>query len=401
MVFYICEGRILRTAIGIMALVLLLVGEAGAATPTIEFTYVPLYGSFDNLQGKVTNVTPADYKVAVYIYISGWWTKPTFSNPLTYISETGIWVCDITTGGSDQYATKIKAYLVPNGYTPQQMSGSQTFPAELDSYLSAEIKRKPERHITFSGYDWIVKSSITPVGPGLNYFSDNNQSVWVDEHDQLHLRIINFSSIWYSAEVISVNSFGYGIYLFHVISRVDQLDKNVVAGFFTWDEAAPAYNYREIDIVEFSKWGETLNDNSQYVVQPWDRFGNRHRFNMSLTGNDSIHSADWKEDSIVFQSLEGSNIIESWTYKGSYLPSPGKENVRINLWLYDPNNILGKSPSDGKEAEIIVKKFEFISPSPTLTPTLTSTPKKNMPGFEVVFTIVSLLTMAFSSRKRN
>ena len=88
--YYICEGRVLRTAIGITALILLLVGEAGAVTPTIEFTYVPQYGSFDNLQGKVTNITPADYKVASYIYISGWWTKPTFSNPLTNISETGI-----------------------------------------------------------------------------------------------------------------------------------------------------------------------------------------------------------------------------------------------------------------------------------------------------------------------
>ena len=49
-----------------------------ASIPTIEFTNVPQYGSFDDLQGRVTNVTPADYKVAVYIYVSGWWTKPTF-----------------------------------------------------------------------------------------------------------------------------------------------------------------------------------------------------------------------------------------------------------------------------------------------------------------------------------
>lgn len=400
MVLYINVGHILRTAIGITVLVLLLVGEVGAVTPTIEFTYVPPYTSFDDLQGKVTNVTPADYKVAVYTYISGWWTKPTFSNPLTNISETGIWICDITTGGSDQYATKIKVYLMPNGYTPPQLSGNQTFPAELNSYPSAEITRKPDRQITFSGYDWIVKSSKMPVGPGPNYFSDSTQSVWVDGQGQLHLKIINSNGTWYSAEVISVNSFGYGKYLFHVISRVDQLDKNIVAGFFTWDETAPAYNYREIDI-EFSKWGETLNDNSQYVVQPWDRLGNRHRFNMSLTGNDSIHSVDWKEDRIVFQSLEGSNIIGSWIYTGSDIPSPGKENVRINLWLNDPNIILGKPPTDGKEAEIIIQKFVFISPSPTPSPTLTSTPNKNLPGFEVVFAIVSLLVIAFSLRKKN
>jgi len=42
----------------------------------IEFTYVPPYGSFEDLSGKVTGVKPADYRVAVYIYVEGWWNKP-------------------------------------------------------------------------------------------------------------------------------------------------------------------------------------------------------------------------------------------------------------------------------------------------------------------------------------
>jgi|GEM_PF-335623 len=357
--------------------------------PTIEFTYVPAYGSLDNLQGKVINVTPSDYKVAVYIYVSGWWTKPNFANPLTGISATGTWICDITTDEADRYATKIKAYLVPNGYTPPQMSGGQIFPSELDPYPNIEVTRKPERHITFSGYDWVVKSSVIPVGPGLNYFSDSEQSVWVDVQGQLHLKIINSSNIWYSSEVILANSFGYGKYVFHIASRVDQLDKNVVAGFFTWDDSAPLNNYREIDFVEFSKWGETVNDNSQYVVQPWDRPGNRYRFNISLAGNDSIHSGDWKNDSITYQSLEGSNIIGSWIYTGSYIPPPGKENVRINLWLFDPNNILGKPPSDGKEAEIIVTKFDFIAPEPVLTSiNITSSNVSLTVGNSITFTAI-------------
>jgi hypothetical protein len=36
-------------------------------SPTIEFTSVPAYGSFQDLLGQVTCATPADYKVAVYI----------------------------------------------------------------------------------------------------------------------------------------------------------------------------------------------------------------------------------------------------------------------------------------------------------------------------------------------
>ncbi|HEY9206245.1 MAG TPA: hypothetical protein VIO58_10030 [Candidatus Methanoperedens sp.] len=378
-----CKGQSLSIAFGITALIiLLLAGIAGAATPTIEFTYVPPYGSSDNLQGKVTNITPADYKVAVYIYVSGWWTKPTFAQPLTSINADGSWTCTIVTGGSDQYATIIKAYLVPNGYNPPQMSGGQILPSELDSFPNATAIRKPEKHIAFSGEDWIVKSSVIQVGPGLNYFSDSDQSVWVDNQGHLHLKIVNIGGKWYSSEVYSTKSFGHGTYKFYTASRIDQLDKNVVAGLFTWSDA-PEYNHREMDI-EFSKWGQTVNDNSQYVVQPWDHSGNRYRFNISLTGNDSVHSFNWENNSIAFQSLEGNSVIGSWVYTGSDIPLPGSENVRINLWLYDTNgDSSGDPPSDGKEAELIVKKFEYITIAPGVPAItdfnpITSTVKNNV-----------------------
>ena len=336
---------------------------ATTTIPTIEFTYVPPLGSFEDLRGKVTSVTPSDHKVAVYIYVLGWWTKPTFADPLTTIQSDGNWTCDITTGGYDQNATKIKAYLIPNSYTPPQMSGGQTLPSELDqnAVTSIEAIRKPERIIQFSGYNWTVKSGEILMGPGPNYFSESNENVWVDQQGQLHLKIVNRDGKWYCAEVYTTESFGHGKYIFYVASRVDQLDKNVVAGLFTWDGAAPEYNYREIDI-EFSKWGQSINDNAQYVVQPWDQPENMERFNMELNGNNSTHIFDWSIDSIFFQSLhdhfslppDDSCVIESWVYTGDDIPPGGQENVRINLWL---NN--GEAPFDGQEAEVIIKKFEY------------------------------------------
>jgi len=51
-------------------------------------------------------------------------------------------------------------------------------------------------------------------------------------------------------------------------------------------------------------------------------------------------------------------------YTGSDIPLPGSENVRINLWLDDINgDNFGDPPSDSKEAELIVKKFEYIAPA--------------------------------------
>lgn len=89
----------------------------GDGDPVIEFTYVPPYGSSDNLEGQVWHVNPTDYKVVVYISIKWtWWIKPYDTRPFTFISRDGRWICDITTGGVDIFAKRIVAFLVPKDY---------------------------------------------------------------------------------------------------------------------------------------------------------------------------------------------------------------------------------------------------------------------------------------------
>ena len=113
----------------------------GAGTPEIEFTFVPEIGSHDNLKGQVWHVLPSEHKVAVYIMVSGrWWTKPTFAQPLTSIACDGSWTTDITTGGIDSRATKIAAYLVPNGYNPPSAGGSRNLPQELEEKSLAKVE---------------------------------------------------------------------------------------------------------------------------------------------------------------------------------------------------------------------------------------------------------------------
>lgn len=117
----------------------------GTGTPGISFTYVPPYGSSDNLQGNVSNVTTGSYRVAVYIYVGGygWVTKPYWDSPLTYIRSDGTWACDITTGGSDDTATAIAAFLVPAAYSPPIASGTGSLPSELNDHAvaSAQVTR--------------------------------------------------------------------------------------------------------------------------------------------------------------------------------------------------------------------------------------------------------------------
>ena len=107
--------------------------------PDMAFIYVPPIGSTDDLKGQVWHVNPAGYGVAVYIKVGGgWWTKPTFANPLTPIPVSGSWTCDITTGGYDPQATEIAAYLVPNSYVPPRMEGQSSLPPELDQNAIAK-----------------------------------------------------------------------------------------------------------------------------------------------------------------------------------------------------------------------------------------------------------------------
>lgn len=223
------------------------------------------------------------------------------------------------------------------------------------------LEKNAPRTITFSGYEWEVRSSSTAKSdPGPNYFAGSEEDVWVDMHGQLHLKITERNGRWYCSEVAAKASLGYGKYIFQLSTRPEKLDKNTVVGLFTYDNN-PKYHHREIDI-EFSRWGQDKNENAYYTVQPWDRKGNMKGFNFELESDSSTHVFDWSPDYIVFQSFSGHHlsptvhdgIVESWTYDGSDIPPSGQERALIDFWLNK-----GRPPSNGQDAEIVIKAFEF------------------------------------------
>lgn len=347
----------------------ILTDVAYSQNPTIAITKLPTCRTTKPLLGKVSGVNPANYKVAVFIYVSGWWNKPTWANPLTPIASDGTWTTNVATGGNDTIATKYAAFLVPNGYNPPLLGGQQTLPAELYANSVANtIKDRvcPLREIKFSGYTWQVKYSWAAIGPGPNYFSDDPRDVFVDSQGKLHLKIVKRNDTWYATEVINKSVLGYGKYTFHVASPVGSFDPSVVLGLFTWDNTSPNYYYREIDM-EFSRWGSSASfPNAQFVVQPYWKPENIHRFNFiepillsypARSGSGSTHSFDWKSTSVTFQSSSG-NLVSSWVYAGDTVPPKGNENVRINLWLFQTY-----PPASGQPVEVIIDSFKF-TPNP-------------------------------------
>jgi hypothetical protein len=235
------------------------------------------------------------------------------------------------------------------------------FPLAL--LLDAKVVEPAEAAPTldFAGYTWSVKTTLPERGgPGPNYFSASESNVRVDAQGRLHLRIEKRRGVWYTAEVWLDQSLGHGEYSFLLEGDVDLIDENAVLGLFTWDDA-PAENHREIDI-ELSRWGDAGKENSQFVVQPFDTAGNLHRFPSDLNGADSRYRFDWQASQIDFLAQTGQAdapapgaILESWSYTGADIPSPGAERAHLNLWLYQ-----GKAPSDREAVEVIVDEFRFV-----------------------------------------
>ena len=81
--------------------------------------HVPKIGEFGSLTGHCFGLDPAQYKIAVYIKVNGsWWLKPYFEFPYTTIGRDGMWSCSITTGGVDETATDVAAFLIDKDYAP-------------------------------------------------------------------------------------------------------------------------------------------------------------------------------------------------------------------------------------------------------------------------------------------
>ncbi|MCA5005790.1 glycoside hydrolase family 16 protein [Sphingobacterium bovistauri] len=214
-------------------------------------------------------------------------------------------------------------------------------------------KKHPERIIKFSGFEWVIRDSYpSREGPGNNLFSSSKKNVWIDTEGRLHLKITHDRGKWYCSGIRLKKPLGYGTYTFYVDSDVSKIDVNVVAGMFTY------LNDREEIDIEFSKWSDESSYNAQYVVQPADVVGNKHQFDVASGVKPSIHSFEWRENFIFFESLgvkDGDDtVLSKWKYTGDYIPKVNNEKLEINLWLYK-----GLPPSDLKEVEIILNSVSF------------------------------------------
>lgn len=104
----------------------------GPGTPYISISPPPL-GGFADMTGQVLHVDISHYYVEVYIRVgSAWWSKPTSGAPTTMIRNDGTFTTDITTGGQDETANTIAAFVVSNSRPPDVVLGTGSLPIAVN-----------------------------------------------------------------------------------------------------------------------------------------------------------------------------------------------------------------------------------------------------------------------------
>jgi endo-1,3-1,4-beta-glycanase ExoK len=197
--------------------------------------------------------------------------------------------------------------------------------------------------IHWKGLDWYVYTGRSD--PGNNYW--NNQGVWVDNQNRLHLTVRNKDGKWYCTGLETINKYTYGTFTWTVASPVYTFDKNSVLGLFTYQD-----DNHELDI-EPSRWGLEDDTNLGYSVQPYKVKGNERAFNVKGTnGANTTYKIEWKPYRIRFSSMQNGKIVNKWNYiRASGIPR-APAYACMNLWLIKP-------PSNGKNIDCIISDFSY------------------------------------------
>jgi hypothetical protein len=336
------------------------------ADPVVTITQTPAYGTSELLRGTFTGGDPADYHIAIGLYVEGlgWYSKPTSASPWVSIAADGTWSAPVVTGGIDNRAIAYYAAAVPASFTVPVVQGGYRMPPEIDAYAHTEVTRYG-RIISALGWDWIPKDAPVAAGPGGNKFDPSASAVWGDSAG-LHLRAQKMGNEWYMAEVTLRNEgLGYGTYVTTTTGRVDNLDgKMVIAPGFLYDR-----NGREVSAIgsharEFD-WDEFFGQQPQKVRQPYTAPGALHAYVLPDQSSDSrlTHILEWTPGKFRAVTLKGhhlpagyppESVIDEFVYTAD-VPAPDTEQVHMNVWCKEG----AAGPSNGLPVEIVVNSFSF------------------------------------------
>lgn len=205
--------------------------------------------------------------------------------------------------------------------------------------------------VQFASHTWDVKDyCTTQVGPGPNYFCDENVSV--DGNGDMHLQIQYDAGLdAYTCASVKTDVFGCGTYTFTVEGGFPDDDPNAVLGLFTYSSES-AYDYHEIDI-EMSRFGDANGENLGYTT--WDNGNSTSDEYFVDLSSDTTHTIVWNPDGILYQSFIGDTQITNGGSRdeADVYPCSGQDmTVRMNFWMFQGNDALD-------DYEIVITDFNY------------------------------------------
>jgi hypothetical protein len=217
------------------------------------------------------------------------------------------------------------------------------------------VQLAPTKPLTFSGYDWHVRTISSDRGGMNNLYDPDN--AWIDPKGALHLRIKKRAGRWSCAEVVLNRSLGYGTYI-TVVRDTSHLEPAAVLSLTTFDDWGGEEHFREMDI-EMSRWGDAgSRNNAQYGIQPFYIPGNLAPF-IAPSGT-LTHVLHWESGRASFKTVRGSSdrpgapVVAEHVFT-TQVPTPGKETFQLLFYVVDSE----KSPMQ-KETEVVIEKFEYL-----------------------------------------
>ena len=233
--------------------------------------------------------------------------------------------------------------------------------------------RVPAVTLQFAGRPWTVKQSNSPVGPGPNRFSNSPSDVWSDAQG-LHLTIHKTGSFWYSSEVILNETHGYGTYVFQTTRRQDILNANATFGALymglSWwryhsEQPKSRDRFRGWSLGKCHRSDQFAGGRAAIFCERQPSVHNASRFECRCC---ATRFFTWSQNTIEFFTLRGhysplnfpaEAIINHYLYTDNgtthRVPTPGQENFRFNLWLFQSTAPVGNQP-----VEVVVNDFHFL-----------------------------------------
>jgi DNA-directed RNA polymerase subunit RPC12/RpoP len=257
--------------------------------------------------------------------------------------------------------TRVKVLQVGKRYTAQEdprgfLDIAETAGSREPAAPNAGQRARSEKTIRLSGYDFAAKDSPSH-GPGPCAW--NRDNAWSDDQGRVHLKLTNKEDRWTAAEIRSVKPLGgLGSSKWTLSSETpfDQLDPNIVIGCFAFGATDKD---GEID-VEFGRFGEPDSGPGRLVVHPAKLGDSEERFAMPADVSRVVVGFDWQPNEIRFEATgtkrDGSTVaLAAWKYRGEKIPKdPSRFHAHCNVWMFK-----NQPPSDAREVEIVIEKFEF------------------------------------------